>query len=50
MVYIYIYICYNVLGELTQLYDMSLKREKKNAIFRTNIIINYCLSELTNMK
>ena len=28
-VYIYIYICYNVFGELTQLYDMSLKREKK---------------------
>ena len=46
---VYIYICYNVFGELTQLYDMSLKREKKMQIFRTNMIINYCLSELTNM-
>ena len=26
--------------ELTQLYDMSLKREKKMQIFRTNIIKN----------
>ena len=33
-IYIYVCVCYNVFGELTQLYDMSLKREKKNANFQ----------------